>query len=461
MRKALFIIAFLFLANPLISNVDILPDVVAYVLIMIALSKPSYFNSKAFSAYKSARTMAIVSLCKLVSVYFSTVYFNDTTSLLFSFTFFVVELIFGIPLLLKLFGYFSSLSLQTENKRANNAIDIFKIIAIVVFALRLFLATIPDFAVLTEGDTITSSLPDLTRFRPLFILFSLVLSIPLSGVWIILNTVLISVLFGKREEQYIKEEFKRKIQNKAQHYEIKANYRFLFILGACVLLAFDLRIDNVNMLINTILPIAFICVYLFFIKKKYAKFNKLFYALLGTSVVQLVFRILELKTSIDFSKEYKLEAVLKVSRAETLYFRTIPFAAIGTVLFCITVSLMLILLIKMSSDMQRKYSSLSVEETEYNIKAINNKVRIFAIVTTVFAALHTISYPLMIYFLPENQFIEEIVIFGEMRFNIPIYSIFMPINIIISALFVVSFILTLLVLYDGVYKKMYEKISLN
>ena len=461
MRKALFIIAFLFLANPLVSNIDVLPDLIAYILIMIALTKPSYFNTKAFSAYKGARIMAVVSACKLISVYFSTVFFDNTTSLLFSFTFFVVELIFGIPFILKIFAYFSSLALETENKRANNALDIFKTILIVMFALRLFLATIPDFAVLTEGDTITSTMPDLTRFRPLFILFSLVLSLPLSTLWIILSVVLVSVLFGKREEKLIKDEFERKIQNKAQHYEIKANYRFLFILGVCSLFAFDLRIDNVNVFINTILPIAFICIYLILVKKNYAKFDKLFYAFLGTSAVQLVFRLLELKASKDFSKEYNLEAVLKVSRAETLYFKTIPFAVIGTILFCATVSLMLVLLIKMSAEIQRKHSTLCGADVEYNIKAFNNKVRLFAIVTTVFGVLHTITYPLMIYFLPENQFTEEIVIFGEMRFNIPIYSIFMPMNMIISALLVISFVLTLFVIYDSVYKKMYEKISLN
>ena len=461
MRKVLFIIAFLFLANPLISNIDILPDAFAYILIMIALSKPSYFNVKAFSAYKSARTMAIISVFKTASIYLTTMYLDTSMSLLFSFTFFVVELIFGIPMLLKLYGYFATLALETGNKKADNAIDVFKIITIVIFILRLLLATLPDFSVLTEGDTISSSTPDMTRFRPVFILFSLICSIPISNLWIIINTVLIAVLFGKREEEYIKDAFEVKVQNKAQHYEIKSNYRFLLILGIFSIFAFDFRVDNVNVLINSLLPIAFIVLYLYFVKKKYAKFSKIFYALLGTTVVQLVFRIFEMKKSLEFSREYNLEAVLKISRAETMYFNTIPHAIIGTFLFCITSSFVLILLIKMAIDIQRKHKELCGEDVEYNITAFNNKVRIFAIVTTVFGALHTITYPLMIYFLPENEFTEEIIILGAMKFNIPVYSAFMPINMIISALFVISFILTLFVLYDGLYKKMYEKISLN
>ncbi len=463
MRRALFIIAFLFLANPLVSNIDILPDFVAYLLIMIALAKPSYFDIKAFSAYKSARKMLIVSVCKLISVYFSTVYFDNSLSLLFSFSFFVVELIFGIPLLLKLFDYFSNLALANENERALRSVDAFKIIAIVIFALRLLLATMPDFAVLTGDETLTSSGPDMTRFRPVFIIFSLIASIPISGLWIMINTVFLAVVFGKKEEKYIKNAFDEKIMNKNQHYDIKANYRFLFVLGICAIFAFEFRLDNVNIFINTVLPISFIVAYFILLKKGYAKFTKLIYILVGITAVQLVFRLLELKNAREFSNEYNLEAVLKISRAETLYFEILPHAIVGMILFCASVSLILTILIKMAGDSLRKNLLIigTSDDIEYSINTFNRRVRIFAIVTTAFGFLNVITYPLMIYFLPENQITESIYLFGLKELNIPLYSIFMPMNMIISALFVISFILTLFVIYDNVYKKLYEKISLN
>lgn len=463
MRRVLFVIAFILLANPLISNVDILPDFIAYILIMIALSKPSYFDTRAFSAYKSARTMLIVSVCKLISVYFSTIYLDNTLSLLFSFTFFVIELIFGLPLLLKLFAYFSNLALVNENQRALRAVDVFKIISVVIFALRLLLATLPDFAVLTADDTLTSSSVDLTRFRPVFIIFSFLAAVPISNLWIMLNTVFLCILFGKREEKYIKEEFERKILNKNQHYEIKANYRFLFILGICSVFAFELRLDNVNVFINTVLPIAFIAVYLILVKKKYLKFSKMLYVLSGITALQLLFRLLELKNAIEFSHEYNLEAVLKISQAETLYFEILPFAVIEMLLLSASVSLILVLLIKSASDSIRKNMLLTKNEEnlDFTVKAFNKRVRKFAIATSVFSCLNAISYPLMIYFLPENQLTETIRFFGNRTINLPIYSMFMPINMIISALFIISFILTLFVIYDNVYKKIYEKISLN
>ena len=107
MRKALFLIAFILLANPFFSYVDILPDFIGYILIMIALSKPSFYDDKASSAYKSARNMLIVSIARFVCIYFTTLELDSTLSLLFSFSFFTIELIFGIPLMIKLYDYFS------------------------------------------------------------------------------------------------------------------------------------------------------------------------------------------------------------------------------------------------------------------------------------------------------------------------------------------------------------------
>ncbi len=463
MRRILFLIAFIFLANPLVSNVDILPDFIAYILMMIALAKPSYFDVKAFSAYKNARTMVIISFFKLISVYFTTIYIDITLSLLFSFVFFAIELIFGIPFFIKLFGYFSNVALATDNAKILRAYEAFRTIAIVIFAIKLLLATLPDFSILTAQDTLTTSFKtDLTRFRPIFILFSLILSTPLSGLWILLYSVFICTLFGKKEELYIKEEFGKKIQNKSQHYEIKANYRFLFLLAGLSIFAFGLRIDNVNIFINTALPIGFIIFYLLLAKKKYLKINKFIYCLFGVTAMQLIFRLLELKNSIEFSNEYNLEAVLKISRAETMYYESLPFAIIGTILFAITILIMLMLLVNSTEQSIKKNSDLysSSEIVEYTIASFKKRIKPFLIVTSVLAMLNSITYPLMIYFLPENDLTEKIVI-GAKTMNVPIYSIFIPINMIASSLFVISFILTMLIIYDSVFKKMYEKISLN
>ena len=145
-----------------------------------------------------------------------------------------------------------------------------------------------------------------------------------------------------------------------------------------------------------------------------------------------------------------------------MYYESLPFAIIGTILFAITILTMLMLLVNSTEQSIKKNSDLysSSEIVEYTIASFKKRIKPFFIVTSVLAMLNSITYPLMIYFLPENDLTEKIVI-GAKTMNVPIYSIFIPINMIASSLFVISFILTMLIIYDSVFKKMYEKISLN
>ena len=109
MRRVLFIIAFVILANPLLSNIDIVPDFLAYILIMIALSKSTYIEAKANGAFKGARNMLIVSIGRLAATYFTVMSIDDVLSLVFSFVFFILEMVLGVSFLLKLFDYLSVL----------------------------------------------------------------------------------------------------------------------------------------------------------------------------------------------------------------------------------------------------------------------------------------------------------------------------------------------------------------
>ena len=169
MKKVLFIIAFIILSNPIISNVDILPDFLGYALIMLALSKPTYYDQKALSAYRCARNMLFMSVLRLVSFYLTTVIIDASLSLVFSFALFVVEMVFGIPFIIKLFDYFGDRALKTDNKFALKVVDKFKIVTIVLFSLRLLLSTLPDFILLT----VTDPLNDMSRFRPVLIVLAL------------------------------------------------------------------------------------------------------------------------------------------------------------------------------------------------------------------------------------------------------------------------------------------------
>ncbi|MBR2296809.1 MAG: hypothetical protein IKA43_05330, partial [Clostridia bacterium] len=85
MKRRYFIIAVIFLFNPIVSVFDIFPDFIGYLLLMKAFSNASYVYDKADETKYAFRTMAIVSIFKIVSLIILP--FTDATmALVFSFS---------------------------------------------------------------------------------------------------------------------------------------------------------------------------------------------------------------------------------------------------------------------------------------------------------------------------------------------------------------------------------------
>ena len=63
------ILASIFWFNPLISNVDILPDFIGYLLLIKAFSKASYLSDYADDVCVSAKKMCLVTGVKVLSIF--------------------------------------------------------------------------------------------------------------------------------------------------------------------------------------------------------------------------------------------------------------------------------------------------------------------------------------------------------------------------------------------------------
>lgn len=462
MRKALFIIAFVILANPLLSNIDILPDFIAYILIMIALSKASYISTQAYSAYNSSRNMLVVSLLKLASMYLSIVIVDDTISLVFSFVFLIIELIFGIPFILKLYEYFSVLAINNEKGKLAGRIDIFKIIMIAILSIQLVLATLPDFLLLTRQDPYFGYGIDYSVLRrPLMVVF-FILAIPLMIAWIVLACNIFKKLFTKEIEKSINDEFDVKIENKRLHYEIKAVTRVLLAVGLSLVFAFEVKVDNINVFYNSIIPVAFIVCYLYLKLRGFIKINKLFYVLCGVTALQLTMRIIEAVRMKEYFKIYNLESVFFRSQAETMYYTTIMFTAMSSILFAVCVSLMIYLLIDMADKSLKKNlpAVFHSGDFDYSIKEYRRRVRPFGIITTALALASSSFYPLMVALFPYNEELIPLTI-GNKTINLPFFSWFMPISVVLTFAFVVMLVVTLVIINENTYKKLYSRISLD
>ena len=182
MRK-LLIIAAIFWFNPLVSSVDVLPDLIGYLLVMKAFSKQAYICDYADDCCVAAKKMCIVSGVKLLSVTMVTA-FDPTMSLLFSVVFGIVECVFGIPFFIKLFNAYSHMIPAESGEICTLVETKLKRFTIVAFVLRLVLAFMPDLTALSLNTAFTYDV-DYTyyRFKPLFIGFCVIIALVINIIW--------------------------------------------------------------------------------------------------------------------------------------------------------------------------------------------------------------------------------------------------------------------------------------
>ena len=97
----LFFVAFIFLFNPSISIIDPLPDLIGYIILSIALSKLAMISETLYDAKRAFERLVILDAGKLFAIVWvfgvDSVSERNTSLLLWSFVFGVLEIIFAIP----------------------------------------------------------------------------------------------------------------------------------------------------------------------------------------------------------------------------------------------------------------------------------------------------------------------------------------------------------------------------
>ena len=108
-----FAISFIFLFNPNIAIIDPLPDMIGYFILSLALSKIAMINETLYDAKRSFEKLIILDVGKLITIFWvfgiDAASERETSLLLWSFVFGILEILFAIPAYIKLFDGLSSL----------------------------------------------------------------------------------------------------------------------------------------------------------------------------------------------------------------------------------------------------------------------------------------------------------------------------------------------------------------
>lgn len=430
------IIASVFWFNPLVSNVDILPDIVGYLLVIKAFFKASYVYDYASELCSSAKKMCIISGVKLFTILMVTS-FDLTMSLLLSFTFGVAELVFGIPFFIRLIKTILYIA-PIENVSAHRRELKIKRFTIIALVSRLVLACLPDLTALSlDGAFSYGAEMSYVRFRPLFIVFSVFVSLIIGTIWLVKIIIFFKKSITDNFVEKCNVDFLNRAGNNKALLSAKNSIRAVVLTAIGSLLIFDFTwgytsVDILQDFGFTVLAVASL---VFLMLKKIYKPDKLFWALLGVLGLHLGAGAFEMATNITYFEKYNLQSVNSVARAEWLY-SLVSISSLVSVLVLVASTLLVLKIMKNSAKekINANYKLFSEIDIEYYLKEYDKRTKRNFLIVVSISLVYSVEYVLSTVFKPYAEWMTLL-------------------NMVIEIAYIISFIAASLYIYDEVYKR--------
>lgn len=336
-------LSFLFIFNPNINIIDFLPDFIGYVLLCVALTPLGDINESIAEACESFKKMIFIDAAKLLALMWvfglsvSSEY--NSSLMLWSFVFGVLELIFLVPAYCKLFKGLSELGFFYENTsiimakgtQKKNRTDKLRNFTLIFIALKSVMSFLPELSDLTSTEYYENSgMTNLYQFIDVMRLMAFVPVLVVGIVW------LIRIIFyfkGIANDSIfvdkINEIYEERICPKKGIF-IKRNIALsMTVLIAAFVLSFDFRIENVN-IIPDFLCAVLIFAFFMIISKKTPINKKLFIPL---SVAYFISSIAASFFEFSFFKDYYYGAVYRDTGAYRAYYSWVAAVIISVVIF--------------------------------------------------------------------------------------------------------------------------------
>lgn len=439
MKKIYLILAVIFLFNPILSIIDFLPDFIGYLFLLKFFHRMSYTNDKADDLCKSIKTLSLITGIKLLSLFLMPVLatLDQAMYLVFSFVFGILECVFGIPLIGKMFDVFSDIALYENNSIcANNA----KIKKLTIGALiaKLLFALIPDLTFLSISNGVdTPTGISLLQFRPLLFTFSTFFSVILGIVWLVFVIRYFNKLLTKNAMRLLREDYANKAVGRELLFLSKDSMFYIMALCFASALVVDFNLDLVNVLFDSFFSITISITLIFMSVKDYFKEKLMLIIICVLSVFHLSVDTVLAVTATRFFNRYNLDSIQRVSEAEDIYFKMCTLAGISSILFIVIVFLTSLSLYNNAGNTLRRNSGLFIDAgrealmEEYKKDAKKNIIYV-----VVFAIISSVIYCCYMLF----------------RHLLPVTTLF---NSIAEIAFMFAFIKAMLYLYDNVYKRIF------
>ncbi|MBQ3041023.1 MAG: hypothetical protein IJD42_05425 [Clostridia bacterium] len=431
MKRRYFIIAVIFLFNPIVSVFDIFPDFIGYLLLMKAFSNASYVYDKADETKYAFRTMAIVSIFKIVSLIILP--FTDATmALVFSFSFAIIEIIFGFGAYQKLFDTISFICLRCGEEQAVGKSERLKKFTAFFFVVRVVSSTIPDLFALFLSDPQKAWM---YRFRIIFFILFVTIATIVGLIWLARCVHFFKHSLTDELKARIDADFNEEMKDRQSVFFSKDFIFAISVILVSMIFTIDFYIDEIEMLSDILLAPIFLCGFLFLVKKGYIVLKKVEKLLILSLVVHFASSILNTIFLARFNKEYHTINLISNENAQRLF---LPVQIFNTI-----EALSIVAIVLLCTHLLKAYSIQKIYENpkffaEYSVDNFvkeytgNLSRKIKALwVFTIISAVCAIIYP----------------------FAIPYFEAFVVVDILSSLIFYMVLTFTFSYISDEIFKK--------
>ncbi len=354
-------LAALFLFNPNINIIDMLPDFVGYICLCLGLAKLAELNESVAAARTGFFKMIFVDLAKwpaLLWVFGLSVPSERNSSLLlWAFVFAVLEMIFAVPAYLRLFdgmtqlGYFyPNTSLFGTEGRKRSKTDRIKRFTVFFVAAKAALSVLPEFADLTNATyDETSHTVNLYRYIGIMRFLAFLPALIIGMVWL---CRFLRYLSSVRKDQTLCRGVLDKYQTEVLPREglfIRRSFGLvLVLLTVFVALTADLRLEGYNVLPDLLAAGALLAAFLFLQKYTPAKgWLPLWLAYALTAAA-------EMAAEYSFHSEYTYSAIIRNESVMRSYLVLMAASVIKNIAF-VAVFAWLIRILKRSVALHTGY----------------------------------------------------------------------------------------------------------
>lgn len=263
MKFSAIIAGLIFLFNPNVNLIDVLPDAVGFGLLLYGITPFSHIQIRVQDAAKALRMLTIVELVKLGSLYFYS-FFSGTEQLmllLIAMVFAAFEIFFMWQAFSNLFGGLEDFGSAQEQPRMFEKIKMMRIFTLVFLSAKSIFAFLPDLTLLDDaryGQVTGTGIASWQDYRGIFTVFAFVVILVAGIVWLAMAISFFKLV--KKEKAMVDE-----INTRATEYYNQTEsliYRHSILALGFLLYAFffclELKIEGYSLLPPMISAVLFI-----------------------------------------------------------------------------------------------------------------------------------------------------------------------------------------------------------